>query len=181
MTSGASQDDFGDYRILEWIGAGPIAEVFRARDTHKGRTVAIKVITSDHADDPAARQALEKECAIALNLGHRHSATLYGWGEHNGRPYLVYDFVAGQTLGALLAGQPLNARRAIEFAIQISDALAEAHAHGLTHRMLRPDKLLVSLNGTAKIIDFGLGGYAVAATRRAGGAPFAMTYWAPED
>jgi serine/threonine protein kinase len=178
------QESLGDYRILEWIGAGGSAEVFRARDTRLGRTAAIKVLTADEVDDQSQRKRFLDEAALAAALGHPNVAALYEIGEQDGHPYLVFEFVQGQTLSGLLAGRPLNARRALEFAIQIADALADAHATGLVHHALRPDKIIVSLKGTAKTIDFGLGHYAMAVARRlaATGAPVsAMAYWPPEQ
>ncbi len=178
------QESLGDYRILEWIGAGGTAEVFRARDTRLGRTAAIKVLTSELADDPAQRRRFLDEAATAAALGHPNIAALYEIGEQDGHPYLVFEFIQGQTLSAVLAGRPLNPRRAVEFAIQIADALADAHATGLVHRGLRPDKIIVSLKGTAKTIDFGLGQYAMAVARgvaASGTAVPAMAYWAPEQ
>jgi serine/threonine protein kinase len=178
------QESLGDYRILEWIGAGGAAEVFRARDTRRGRTAAIKVLTSDLTDDPEARRLVLDDARTAAAISHPNIAALYDIGEQDGRPYLVFEFVQGQTLSALLAGRPINPRRAVEFAVQIADALADAHAGGLVHLALRPDKVIVSQKGTAKIIDFGLGKYASAVARRtaAAGTPVpAMAYWAPEQ
>lgn len=147
-------------------------------------TAAIKVLTADEVDDPLQRKRFLDEARLAAALGHPNVAALYEIGEQDGHPYLVFEFIQGQTLSGLLAGRPLNARRAIEFAIQIADALADAHAAGLVHHALRPDKIIVSLKGTAKTIDFGLGHYAMAVARRLGatGAPVpAMTYWPPEQ
>jgi serine/threonine protein kinase len=178
------QESLGDYRILEWIGAGGSAEVFRARDTRLGRTAAIKVLTADEVDDPDQRKRFLDEAALAAALGHPNVAALYEIGEQDGHPYLVFEFIQGQTLSGLLAGRPLNARRALEFAIQIADALADAHATGLVHHALRPDKIIVSLKGTAKTIDFGLGHYAMAVARRLAttSTPVsAMAYWPPEQ
>jgi serine/threonine protein kinase len=178
------QESLGDYRILEWIGAGGSAEVFRARDTRLGRTAAIKVLTADEVDDQRQRKRFLDEAALAAALGHPNVAALYEIGEQDGHPYLVFEFVQGQTLSGLLAGRPLNARRALEFAIQIADALADAHATGLVHHALRPDKIIVSLKGTAKTIDFGLGHYAMAVAHRlaaTGAAVSAMAYWPPEQ
>lgn len=178
------QESFGEYKVLERVGAGSGAEVFRARDTRAGRTAAIKVLTSDIATDPVRGQPIADEAFQAVKLGHPNVATLYAVGEQDGRPYLVYEFVQGQTLTALLGGQAINPRRALEFAAQIADGLADAHALGVVHRALRPDTIIVSQKGTAKITDFGLGLYAtsVAEDLARSGAPVpAMAYWAPEQ
>ncbi|MGE3508937.1 MAG: serine/threonine-protein kinase [Vicinamibacterales bacterium] len=178
-------DSFGGYKVLERVGAGGKAEVFRARDTRAGRTAAVKVLTSELAVDPVAGRPFVDDAYAAATLGHPNAAALYEIGEQDGRPYLVYEYVQGQSLKALLGGHPINPRRALEFATQIADALADAHAHGIIHRALRPEKVLVSQKGTAKVIDFGLGHYATAVARQqqtvAGKPAAAMSYWAPEQ
>jgi serine/threonine protein kinase len=178
------RDAIGDYKVLERIGAGGAAEVFRARDTRLGRTAAIKVLTSEIAMDPIQGPAFVTEANLAVTLGHPSVAALYEIDEQDGRPHLVFEFVPGQTLSAVLAGHPLNPRRAIDFAAQVADGLAEVHAAGLVHRMLRPEKIIVTMKGTAKTIDVGLGQYAMAVARRTAvdGTPVAaMAYWAPEQ
>lgn len=183
------QDTFGDFKVLDRVGAGTGSEVFRARDTRAGRTAAVKVLTSDLAMDPVVGAPFVDEAYLAQKLGHPSAATLYDIGEQDGHPHLVYEFIQGQTLTALLAGNPINPRRALELATQVADALAEAHALGLVHRGLRSDKVMVSLKGNAKVLDFGLGHYAAAIMRQlaaGGGAGAAtaartMSYWAPEQ
>jgi serine/threonine protein kinase len=177
-------ESFGDYKVLEQIGTGAHAEVFRARDTRAGRTTAIKVLTADVAMDPVQGRPFADEAFLAKTLGHPNAATLYDIGEQGGRPHLVYEFVQGQTLEALLAGKPIHPRRALEFATQIADALADAHALGLVHRALRPDTVMISTRGNAKILDFGLGHYATAVASliaETGASVPAMRYWAPEQ
>lgn len=177
-------ESFGDYKVLEQIGAGGVSEVYRARDTRAGRTTAIKVLTADVAVDPVRGQPIADEAFLARSLGHPNVATLYDIGEQEGRPHLVYEFVQGQTLGALLGGKPINPRRALEFATQIADALADAHALGLVHRSLTPDTVMISAKGNAKVLDFGLGHYATAVATgiaATGASVPAMRYWAPEQ
>lgn len=177
-------ESFGDYKVLEQIGTGAHAEVFRARDTRAGRTTAIKVLTADVAMDPVRGRPIADEAFLARSIGHPNAATLYDIGEQAGRPHLVYEFIQGQTLEALLAGKPINPRRALEFATQMADALAEAHALGLVHRTLRPDTVMISTKGHAKILDFGLGYYATAVAdviAESGASVPAKRYWAPEQ
>lgn len=134
--------------------------------------------------DPVQGPQFVAEANLAVALGHPNTAALYEIDERDGRPHLVFEFVQGQTLSALVAGRPINPRRAVDFAIQVADGLADAHAAGLAHRVLRPDKVIVTLKGTAKTIDFGLGQYAMAVARRqaaSGSEAPAMTYWAPEQ
>lgn len=177
-------ESFGDYKVLEQIGTGGVSEVYRARDTRAGRTTAIKVLMADVAVDPVRGQPIADEAFLARTLGHPNAATLYDIGEQDGRPHLVYEFVQGQSLSALLGGKPINPRRALEFATQIADALADAHALGLVHRSLSPDTVMISAKGNAKILDFGLGHYATAVATgiaATGASVPAMRYWAPEQ
>lgn len=175
------QDSFGDYKVLERIGGGAAADVFRARDLRAGRTAAIKVLTAPEAMDAVHGQPIADEAYLARTLGHPNAAALYDIGEQDGRPYLVYEFIQGQTLDALLGGKPINPRRALEFAAQVADALADAHALGLVHRSLRTDTVMVSAKGTAKVLDFGLGHYATMVARQAPPSAPAVRYWAPEQ
>src|SRR5262252_6386125 len=157
-------ESLGHYKILERIGAGGIGEVYRARDTRVGRTVAIKVLAADVADDPERRERFVREARATAALSHPNIAALYEIGEDQGQLFLVFEFVPGETLSHVIAGRPLNPRRAIEFATQIADALADAHAEGIVHRDIKPANVIITPKDKAKILDFGL------ATWTAGGA-----------
>ena len=149
-------DTLGQYKILERIGVGGMGDVYRARDTRLGRTVAIKVLPSDLAGNPERRGRLVREAQAAAALSHPNIAALYEIGEDQGHSFLVFEFVPGDTLTTIIAGRPLNARRAIDLAIQIADALADAHAAGMVHRDIRSGTIIVTPRGAAKILDFGL-------------------------
>jgi len=157
-------ETLGHYKILERIGAGGMGEVFRARDTRLGRTVAIKVLTPAVAADPDRRARFLQEARATASLSHPNIATLYEIGEDQGQMFLVFEYVPGDTLKKLIAGRAMNPRRVIDLAVQIADALAEAHAEGIIHRDIKPDNIIVTPKGNAKILDFGL------ATWTAGGA-----------
>jgi TolB-like protein len=157
-------ETLGQYKILERIGAGGMGEVYRARDTRLGRTVAIKVLSASVAGDPDRRERFMREARAAAALSHPNIAALYEVGEDQGELFLAFEFVPGETLRAVIGGRPLNPRRAIDFAIQIADALADAHAEGIIHRDIKPDNIIVTPKEKAKILDFGL------ATWTAGGA-----------
>lgn len=146
----------GTYKILDTIGAGGIGTVYRARDTHHGRTVALKVVCDEIAADPDKREAFLRDARTAVTLSHPNIAALYEVGEDRGRLFLAAEFVPGQTLRSLIGGRSLNARRAIDLGIQIADALADAHASDFVHGDLRPDTILVTPKDKAKILDFGL-------------------------
>ena len=149
-------DELAHYKILDRIGAGGMGEVYRARDTRLGRTVAIKVLPAAVADDPDRRERFLREARAAAALSHPNIAALYEVGEDDGHLFLVFEFVPGEPLSKIIAGRPLNPRRAIQFAAQVADALADAHAAGIVHRDIKPDNIIVTPKGNAKVLDFGL-------------------------
>lgn len=178
----------GQYRILDRIGTGGIGEVYRARDTRLGRTVAIKVASDAIGGDAHRRAAFLRDARAASVLSHPNIATLYEAGEDDGRLFLALEFVPGETLTQAVAGRPLNPRRAIDFGVQLADALAEAHAAGMVHRDLRPDNIIVTPKGNAKILDFGLsdwtsggGARRAAAAGDTAGAASLLAYLSPEQ
>src|SRR5205807_7394485 len=115
------------------IGSGAIGEVFRARDTEVGRTVALKIVSTEIAGDSRRRAQLLHDATPLTALSHPNIATLYEVGEDRGALFLAMEFVPGETLKRVIAGRGMNARRAIDYAIQMADALAEAHALGIGH------------------------------------------------
>jgi eukaryotic-like serine/threonine-protein kinase len=144
------------YNLLEPIGHGGLGEVYRARDTRIGRTVAIKILPAAVVDHPARLGSVLDEAHIAASLSHPNIATLFDVGEEGGRYYLAYEFVAGTGLREEMAGGAMNPRRALELALQLADAIADAHAHGIIHGDLRPGTVMVTAKGSAKVLDFGL-------------------------
>lgn len=149
-------ETLGDYRILERIGVGGMGEVFRARDTRHGRTVAIKLLPHVIANDPVRREAFLADARAAAALSHPNLVTLYEVGEDGEHLFLVFDFAPGDALETVIAGRPLNLRRALDLAAQMADGVAEAHAAGVVHRDLRPDNVIVTAKGAAKTLDVGL-------------------------
>ena len=146
-----------DYTLYERLGRGATGDVFRARDTRAGRTVAVRVLAEQYyKEDEERRTRLLQEARAAAALSHPNIATLFELGEEDGRPFLVFEFAPGETIRTLTGGQPLPVRRALDLTAQVADALAEAHAHGVTHPELGPDKVIVTPKGHAKVIDFGL-------------------------
>lgn len=137
------------FNLLERLEPAGPGELYRARDTHRGRTVVIRLLP---ARDPAV---LEQAQAFA-GLSHANVITVFGAGEHDGRTYLAFEFIKGQSLRAEMAGRPMNVRRAVELAIQIADAIAEAHALGFVHGGLSPDAIGITAKGHAKIPAFEL-------------------------
>lgn len=151
----------GHYKLLEQLGTGRLGDVYRARDTKLGRTVAITFPPPSVTSDPARRDALLRHAHAATRLSHPGIATLFEVGEDDGRIYLVFEYVPGDRLGAVVAGRPLNPRRALEFGIQLADALAEAHAEELTHGDIRAETILVTPKDRAKLLDFGFAAHVV--------------------
>jgi serine/threonine protein kinase len=166
LTSGAR---LGPYEILAALGAGGMGEVYRARDTRLNRDVAIKVLPGSLASDAARRARFEREARMLAALNHPHIAAIYGFEISDPEmPALVLELVEGPTLADRLAGGALAPRVALEFAVQIADALDAAHSRGIVHRDLKPANIKVAGDGRIKVLDFGLA--KVITPDRAGGA-----------
>ena len=148
-------DRLGPYEILEPLGAGGMGEVYEARDTRLDRTVAIKVLPSDHADDGRLKERFEREARAVSSLNHTHICALYDVGEHEGSPYIVMELVDGETLESRLAKGRLPQDQGLAYAIQIADALSGAHRHNIVHRDLKPGNIMLTSSGV-KLLDFGL-------------------------
>lgn len=147
------------YNLLEHVGTGGLGDVYRARDTKFGRTVALKIVPSDLLGPDQlgdARQQFVAAVREAMALSHPNIATLFDAGESDGQFYLAYEFVSGVSLRQEIGGRAVNARRGLELGIQIADALAEAHAGGVIHGDLRPETIMVTAKGSVRILDTGL-------------------------
>jgi serine/threonine protein kinase len=152
----ASGTRLGPYEIVGAIGAGGMGEVYRGRDTRLARDVAVKVLLPGLAVDPDFLRRFDAEARAASRLNHPNILAIYDIGAHDGCPYIVSELLEGQTLRERLAGPPLPIARVIDFAVQIAQGLAEAHAKGITHRDLKPENLFITRNERVKILDFGL-------------------------
>ncbi len=147
---------FGNYEILERLGAGGMGEVYRARDMRLNREVAIKTISLDRDSQPEALARFEREARSACALNHPNIVTIYELGQVNETRYIAMELVLGDTVREMLAAGPIPFRKAAAIAAQVADALAKAHEIGIVHRDLKPENLMVSGDGTAKVVDFGL-------------------------
>lgn len=145
----------GPYRIHELLGSGGMGEVYRAVDTRLDRTVAVKVLAAHLSDDPQRRLRFHREAHTISSLNHPHICSLFDVGRHDGTDFLVMEYLSGETLAARLARGPLPLEQAFRLAIEICDALDQAHRHGVIHRDLKPANIMIS-NGRAKLLDFGL-------------------------
>jgi len=146
----------GPYEILALLGAGGMGEVYRARDTRLGRTVALKVLPAELARDAQRISRFEREARSASALSQPNVVAVYDVGREGDRSFLVTEIVEGGNLRELLEGGPLPIRRALDLAIQIASGLAAAHERGIVHRDLKPENVLLTNEGGAKIADFGL-------------------------
>jgi tetratricopeptide (TPR) repeat protein len=148
-------DKLGRYEILARIGAGGMGEVFCARDKELERHVAIKVLPSHMAADSSARKRLHREALAAASLDHPFICKVFEIGEANGAPFLVMEFVAGDTLLERLQSGPLPRGEALEIAREVGEALEAAHRIRFLHRDLKPANVMLA-QGHVKVMDFGL-------------------------
>ena len=170
LTPGSS---LGPYVIRSLLGSGGMAEVYLAHDTKLDRDVALKLLPAELADDSDRLRRFELEARSASALNHPAIVAVYDLGQAESQPYISMELVDGQTLRQILQAGPMQPRRALQIAAPIADGLAKAHEAGIVHRDLKPENLMVSHDGFAKIVDFGLAKLVGDADARA--APQTMT------
>jgi serine/threonine protein kinase len=141
------------YNLLERIDPAGPGDLFRARDTRRGRTVGVRLLPADFTDD---RAALIERARAVQTLSHPNAITVFDVGEHEGRVFIVFEFLKGRSLRSEMAGRTVNVKRAVGMTIQIADAVAEAHAAGFVHGGLSPDSVVITAKGNAKIPAFDL-------------------------
>jgi len=144
------------YRVIDQIDAGGMGEVYRARDEHLGRDVAIKVLPPGTFRDEAARKRFRKEARALSKLNHANIATIFDFDTQDGLDFLVMEYVAGVTVSRKLNSGPLPEKEVIDLGKQLADGLAAAHSQGVIHRDLKPGNLRVTPDKRLKILDFGL-------------------------
>ncbi len=146
----------GHYRIVERVGAGGMGVVYRAHDTHLERDVAIKVLPPGTLTDDDARKRFRREALMLSRLNHPNLATVHDFDTDNGVDFLVMEFIPGDTLETRIAAGPLDEAEVVRIGEQVATGLAAAHDRGVIHRDLKPGNLLLTTDGTLKILDFGL-------------------------
>jgi DNA helicase-2/ATP-dependent DNA helicase PcrA len=144
------------YRILEPIGAGGMGAVYKAYDNKLQRTIALKLLPSEYVSQQDRRRRFFQEARAASALNHPHILTIYEVGEDDGKPYIAMEYVEGETLRQKITTNGLQLKETLDIAIQIAAGLARAHDAGIIHRDLKPENLMLSRDGYAKILDFGL-------------------------
>jgi serine/threonine-protein kinase len=168
----------GPYEITALVGAGGMGEVYKAIDTRLHRTVAVKVLPADVASDSDLKQRLEREAKAISSLNHPHICTLHDVGSQDGIDFLVLEYLEGETLAQRLTKGPLPLDQALQYAIQLADALARAHHQGIVHRDLKPGNVMLTKSG-AKLLDFGLAKPRPLATVGSAGTSAAQTVTSP--
>jgi beta-lactam-binding protein with PASTA domain/tRNA A-37 threonylcarbamoyl transferase component Bud32 len=147
----------GRYRLVELLGQGGMATIFRATDAQLGREVAVKVLHPQYGRDPDFVARFRQEAQAAASLSHPNIVAVYDFGTDADGPYIVMELVDGEDVATLLARNgPLPPRQAARLAAEVAHALAAAHARGIVHRDVKPGNILVSSDGRVKVADFGI-------------------------
>jgi serine/threonine protein kinase len=152
----SSGSKLGPYEILSALAAGGMGEVYRARDSRLGREVAIKVLPAERLGDDDRRKRFVREARAASRLNHPNIVTIHEIESANGVDFIVMEYLRGRSLARLILRAGMRLEELLRIAIPMADALACAHAAGIVHRDLKPANVMVSEEGTVKVLDFGL-------------------------
>jgi serine/threonine-protein kinase len=144
------------YRIIRKLGAGGMGDVYLAQDSQLDRQIAIKILPERSISDEKARRRLVQEARAAAKLDHPNICAIHEVGEDSGNCYIAMQYIEGETLAEKIRNGALAFEQALDISIQISDALREAHSHGIVHRDIKPQNIIVTPRGLVKVLDFGL-------------------------
>src|SRR5438552_5871031 len=145
-----------NYRIISKLGAGGMGEVYLADDLRLGRKVALKLLSEELTRARDRRSRFDQEAYAASALNHPNIVTIYEMGDEGDRHFIAAEFIDGVTLRKRLSGAPMDFSEILDIAIQVAEALEEAHAAGIIHRDIKPENIMIRRNGHVKVLDFGL-------------------------
>ena len=171
----------GKYDLIEYLGGG-MSQVFRAQDTVLGRMVALKILTEHGNSDPEVRARFLQEARMASNISHDNIISVYDFGEERGRPFMVMEFLRGESLREAMKGNRTgDVQDKLNTALQIARSLEYIHARKIIHRDIKPENIHIDVSGKVKLMDFGIAKTEGLSLTRAGftlGTPY---YMAPEQ
>ncbi len=149
-------DKLGLFQVIRLLGVGGMGEVYLAKDLRLNRQVALKILPPNSMADPNANKRFLREAQAAAALEHTHICTIHEIGEEQGLSFIVMQYFEGETLSERIKHTPLKPHEALRFALQVADALSEAHSHGIIHRDIKPANIIITPSNSAQVLDFGL-------------------------
>ena len=172
----------GRYEVIERVGRGGMGAVYRGRDTVLEREVAIKVMSSDFAADESSRPRFYREARAAAKLQHRNIVTIFEFGEEEGTPFIVMEFLRGQDLARRMRSEPtLALEQKLEIVAELCTGLHFAHEQGVIHRDVKPANIWLVPDGSVKLLDFGIAKFSSSTMTRQGSMLGSISYMSPEQ